>query len=159
MYSAVVITSSDRAYEGIYEDKSGPLLKEMLERAGYSVRESLILPDEEEMIYDKLILVTGELKPDVIFTTGGTGFSERDRVPEATIRACDRMAPGIAEAIRAYSMQYTKKAMLSRAVSGIKDRTIIINLPGSPKAVKECLELVIPVLSHGIDILRGEGEK
>ena len=110
------------------------------------------------MIYKRLVEISDNDMPDVIFTTGGTGFSVRDRVPEATLKAGDRNVPGISQAIRNYSFNITPKAMLSRAESVIRKRTIIINLPGSPKAVKECLEFVVPTLSHGIDILRGEAD-
>ncbi len=155
---ATVITSSDRAYQGVYEDKSGPALADILKNEGYKIAETLILPDEEAMMYQKLTEIADAGGVDVVFTTGGTGFSERDRVPEATSRACDRMAPGISEAIRSYSMQFTDKAMLSRGVSGIRKKTLIINLPGSPKAVKESLEAILPALEHGIRIMRGEAD-
>ncbi|MCR5775626.1 MAG: MOSC domain-containing protein [Lachnospiraceae bacterium] len=157
-FTAAVITSSDRAYNGEREDSSGPLIKEITERSGYTVVESCLLPDEEEEIYEELVRLSDNVKPDVIFTTGGTGFSERDRMPEATMRVADRNAPGIAEAIRAYSMQITPRAMLSRAVSVIRGRTLIVNLPGSPKAVRECLDFLLPGLEHGLLILRGEAD-
>ena len=157
-YTAAVITASDRSFAGRREDVSGPLIKEMLEKYGYDVISYDLLSDDEEMIYDKLVDISDNAAPDVIFTTGGTGFSVRDRVPEATLRAGERNAPGISEAIRNYSMGLTRKAMLSRAESVIRKRTIIINLPGSPKAVKECLDFIIPALAHGIDILRGEAD-
>lgn len=157
-FTAAVITSSDRSYNGEREDMSGPLIKEILERNDYFVREMILLPDDEDRMMNELIRTADEVCPDVIFTTGGTGFSARDRVPEATLRAADRMAPGIAEAVRAYSMQITPRAMLSRAVSVIRGETLIINLPGSPRAVKECLEFLLPGLSHGILILRGEAD-
>ena len=155
---ATVITSSDRAYQGVYEDKSGPALADILKNEGYKIAKTLILPDEEAMMYQKLTEIADAGGVDVVFTTGGTGFSERDRVPEATSRACDRMAPGISEAIRSYSMQFTDKAVLSRGVSGIRKKTLIINLPGSPKAVKESLEAILPALEHGIRIMRGEAD-
>lgn len=158
VFTAAVITSSDRSYEGTREDKSGPLLADMLRAAGYDIIESVLIPDDEDRAYEELVRLTDEKKPDVIFTTGGTGFSPRDRMPEATLRAADRNAPGIAEAVRAYSMKITPNAMLSRAASVIRDKTLIINLPGSPKAVKECLDLLLPVLDHGIMILTGEGD-
>lgn len=157
-FTAAVITSSDRSYNGEREDMSGPLIKEILERNDYFVREMILLPDDEDRMMNELIRTADEVCPNVIFTTGGTGFSARDRVPEATLRAADRMAPGIAEAVRAYSMQITPRAMLSRAVSVIRGETLIINLPGSPRAVKECLEFLLPGLSHGILILRGEAD-
>lgn len=157
-FTAAVITSSDRSFNGEREDMSGPLIKEILEKEGYHVREMILLPDDEERMMNELIRISDEECTDVIFTTGGTGFSARDRVPEATIRAADRMAPGIAEAVRAYSMQITPRAMLSRAASVIRGKTLIINLPGSPKAVNECLGFLVPNLAHGILILRGEAD-
>lgn len=155
---AAVITASDRAYKKERKDESGPLLAGILAKQGYLVEDVILLPDEEEMLYQELVRLTDERKPDVIFTTGGTGLSPRDVMPEATLRAGKKNVPGIAEAIRAYSMTKTPRAMLSRAVSVIRGRTLIINLPGSPKAVRECLEFVIPVLAHGIGILRGEDD-
>lgn len=155
-YTASVITASDRCYAGINEDVSGPLLTQMLEENGYEIISYDLLNDDEEMIYNRLVELSDNERPDVIFTTGGTGFSVRDNVPEATLKAAHKNAPGISQAIRAYSLNITDRAMLSRAESVIRNRTIIINLPGSPKAVKECLEYVVPTLAHGIDILRGE---
>ena len=155
-YRAAVLTASDRSYRGEREDKSGPAIVKRLETAGYYVGSKLLLPDDEDGLADALTKVVDEERPDVIFTTGGTGLAARDRMPEATKRIADRDVPGIAEAIRAYSMKITPNAMLSRAVSVIKDSTLIINLPGSPKAVQECLDLVLPALEHGLGILRGE---
>lgn len=154
-YTAAVITLSDKGAAGEREDKSGPAIVEMLENAGYNIKESLLLPDEQKLLEKELIRLSDQRQINVIFTTGGTGFSERDRTPEATVAVCDRMANGIAEAIRAYSMTITPRAMLSRAVSGIRKKTLIINLPGSPKAVKEALEFLLPNLEHGLGILRG----
>ncbi|MBQ9444912.1 MAG: MOSC domain-containing protein [Lachnospiraceae bacterium] len=155
---AAVITSSDRSYRGEREDKSGPLIVEHLEDMGYQVTESVLIPDDEDRMYEELVRIADSGLCDLILTTGGTGFSERDRVPEATMRAAERNAPGIAEAIRAYSMSITPKAMLSRAASVILGRTLIVNLPGSPKAVKECLDFLLPSLEHGLMILRGEAD-
>lgn len=158
-FTAAVITLSDKGSRGEREDKSGPLLKEMLQATGYCVVETLLLPDQKEGLVSQLCRLADQRQVNVIFTTGGTGFSERDVTPEATIAACDRMANGIAEAIRQYSLTITGRAMLSRAVSGIRKKTLIVNLPGSPKAVKESLEYILPHLSHGLGILRGtEGE-
>lgn len=157
-FKAAVITASDRAYRKEREDASGPLLAESLAKQGYEVEDVILLPDDEEMLYQELVRLADERRPDVIFTTGGTGLSPRDVMPEATLRAGEKNVPGIAEAVRAYSMTKTPHAMLSRAVSMIRGRTLIINLPGSPKAVRECLEFVIPVLAHGIGILRGEDD-
>ena len=158
IFSAAVLTASDRSYRGEREDRSGPLIKEMAERSGYTVEEQLLLPDDEDRIYDELTRLADEAGVDVVFTTGGTGFSQRDRMPEATMRAGERNAPGIAEAIRSYSMKITPRAMFSRAVSVIRKKTLIINLPGSPKAVRECLEYLLPELEHGLLILKGEAD-
>lgn len=158
-YTAAVITMSDKGACGEREDKSGPLLKELLAGAGYEVVETLLLADEQAALEQQLIRLADQRQVDLVLTTGGTGFSSRDRTPEATAAVCDRMARGIAEAIRAYSMTITKRAMLSRAESGIRKRTLIINLPGSPKAVRETMEFLLPELSHGLDILRGTQEE
>ena len=158
-FSAAVITLSDKGSAGEREDKSGPMIVEMLKDAGYDIKETILLPDEQKKLEKELIRLADQRQLNVIFTTGGTGFSERDRTPEATVNVCDRMANGIAEAIRNYSMTITKRAMFSRAVSGIRKKTLIINLPGSPKAVQEALEFLLPELGHGLGILRGtEGE-
>lgn len=154
-FTAAVITLSDKGAKGEREDKSGPAVREMLEKEGYCVVETLLLPDGKEPLSTQLCRLADQRQVNVIFTTGGTGFSERDLTPEATIAVCDRMANGIADAIRQYSLTITGRAMLSRAVSGIRKKTLIINLPGSPKAVKESLEYVLPQLDHGLGILRG----
>ena len=117
--------------------------------------EGLLIPDEPEMLKRQLIRLADQRQVNVIFTTGGTGFSQRDRTPEATEEVCDRMTPGISEAIRAYSMTKTPKAMLSRATAGMRKETLIINLPGSPKAVRECLEFLLDPLGHGLEIMLG----
>ena len=156
-YTAAVITLSDKGVKGEREDKSGPKICELAEAAGYQIRETLLLADGIEPLKSQLIRLADQRQMDVIFTTGGTGFSERDLTPEATIQVCGRMANGIADAIRNYSMTITPRAMFSRAVSGIRGKTLIINLPGSPKAVAEALEFLLPQLDHGLDILRGTG--
>lgn len=154
-FTAAVITLSDKGSKGEREDKSGPVIQEMLEQESYHVVETLLLPDGKEPLSAQLCRLADQRQVNVIFTTGGTGFSERDLTPEATIAVCDRMANGIADAIRQYSLTITGRAMLSRAVSGIRKKTLIINLPGSPKAVRESLEYVLPQLDHGLGILRG----
>lgn len=158
-FSAAIITLSDKGARGEREDRSGALIFDMLTEAGYDVVEKLLLADEKVPLKTQLMRLADQRQVNVIFTTGGTGFAERDITPEATVEVCDRMANGIAEAIRAYSMTITKRAMLSRAVSGIRKKTLIINLPGSVKAVKESLEYVLPELAHGLGVLRGtDGE-
>ncbi len=153
--TAAVLTLSDKGARGEREDKSGPTIVKMLEEAGYEIIESNILPDEQKLLENELIRLADQRQVNLILTTGGTGFSERDRTPEATMTVATRLAPGIAEAIRAGSMKITKRAMLSRETSVIRNKTLIVNLPGSPKAVAESLELVIDQLDHGIKILLG----
>ena len=156
MKRAAIITASDSGYRGEREDLSGPAIREILEREGYEVISMDILPDDQVMLAGKLQEIADSEKAELILTTGGTGFSERDVTPEATEEVIERKGPGIPEAIRAYSMTITKRAMLSRATAGIRGKTLIINLPGSPKAVRESLEYIIDALGHGIEILTGE---
>ncbi len=154
-WKAAVVTLSDKGYAGEREDKSGPLVCGMLAEAGYDVRKVLLLPDEKEEIKRCLCSLCDDDKLDIVFTTGGTGFSPRDCAPEASLEAADRNAPGIAEAMRLASLKVTPRAMLSRGVSVIRGQTLIINLPGSPKAARENLEAVLPSLDHGLAILTG----
>ena len=154
-FTASVITLSDKGAAGEREDRSGPLAAEMLEQAGYEVKEQMLLADGIEPLKSQLIRLADQRQMDVIFTTGGTGFSPRDLTPEATRAACDRMADGIAQAILSHSLSITPRAMFSRAVSGIRGGTLIVNLPGSPKAVREALEFLLPQLGHGLEVLRG----
>lgn len=155
MFKVGIIVSSDKGYEGSREDKSGELIKKMVEDKSYTVERKIIVPDEEDKLIEEMIYMTDKLNVDLILTTGGTGFSPRDVTPEATIAVCDRMANGISEAIRSYSLSITPRAMLSRAVSGIRKETLIINLPGSPKAVEESLDYIIDSVTHGLEILTG----
>ncbi len=159
MYTVGIITSSDKGYIGEREDKSGAVIKEIVENAGFKVEKMMIVPDENEMLKKEFIYMSDELKVNLILSTGGTGFSQRDITPEATKEIIDREAPGICEAIRMYSLQITKRAMLSRAVSGIRKDTLIVNLPGSPKACKEALDFILDELKHGIYILTGESKE
>ena len=154
-WKAAVVTLSDKGYAGEREDKSGPLLCSMLEESGYEVAETRLLPDEQKMIEEVLCELADEKKVDLIATTGGTGFAPRDCTPEATLAVATKNAPGIAEAMRLESLKVTPRAMLSRGASVIRNQTLIINLPGSPKAVKENLEAVLPSLEHGLAILTG----
>lgn len=156
MYKVGIITASDKGALGQREDISGKTIREIVEDRGYRVERAIILPDNEEAIFNELVYMADELKVDLILTTGGTGFSKRDVTPEATMKACDRMANGIAEAIRYHSLSITPRAMLSRAVSGIRGETLIINLPGSPKAVKEALDYIMDSVHHGLEILKGD---
>lgn len=155
MFRVGIITVSDKGSKGEREDKSGELINEIVENYGYEVIERIIIPDEEEVIYKEIVNMSDNLKVDLILTTGGTGFSSRDVTPEATLRACNKIANGIAEAIRYYSLSITPRAMLSRAVSGIRNETLVINLPGSPKAVKEALDYILDSVHHGLEILTG----
>lgn len=158
-YRVAVLTASDKGSRGERADQSGPLIRELVEQAGYTAADYLILPDEQQQISEQLLRWCESGEIDLILTTGGTGFSPRDCMPEATLAVADRLAPGIAEAMRAYSLQITPRAMLSRAASVICRSTLIINLPGSPKAVRETLEYILPALGHGLDILTGrDGE-
>ena len=157
MYRAGIVTLSDKGAAGEREDKSGAVIKEILESAGYEVVSRSLLPDEGEALKTELIRLSDQVQCDLVLTTGGTGFSRRDVTPEATMAVAERNAPGIAEGIRAYSMTVTKRAMRSRGVSVIRGGTLIINLPGSPKAVRESLEYVLDTLPHGLDILSGRG--
>jgi len=155
MYTARVITVSDRSYRGERHDAGGPLVRQILEEAGYAVDGVVIVPDEQPEI-ERALVAAAEADVALIVTTGGTGFAPRDVTPEATIAVCQRMTPGIPEAMRTASMAITPRAMLSRAVAGIRDRSLIINLPGSPKAARENLEAVLPALDHGLTMLRGK---
>ena len=157
MYRAAVITLSDKGAAGLRADMSGPAAAGMLEETGeYIIEETLLIPDEPERLKRELIRLSDESGTDLILTSGGTGFSPRDCMPEATKDIIEREVPGIPEAMRAYSMTITPRAMLSRAAAGIRKGTLIVNLPGSPKAVRESLEYIIPALEHGLQILTGE---
>lgn len=154
-FQAAVITLSDKGARGERKDESGPAAVQLLQEAGYQVAETLLIADEPEVLKKHLIRLADSRQVDLIITSGGTGFSLRDQTPEATLAVADRNAPGIAEAIRAQSMTITNRAMLSRGVSVIRGKTLIINLPGSPKAVKESLGFILESLGHGLTVLRG----
>ena len=154
-WKAAVVTLSDKGYAGEREDKSGPLLCQMLEEAGYEVKKTVLLPDEQKEIENCLCQLCDEDRMDIVFTTGGTGLSPRDCTPEAALAVADKNVPGIAEAMRLASLKVTPRDMLSRGVSVIRGQTLIITLPGSTKAVKENLEAVLPSLDHGLGILTG----
>ena len=150
-----ILTLSDSGYAGTREDQSGPLIARMVAQEGHQVVYTQLLPDGIEPLYTTLCQLCDENRADLILTTGGTGFSPRDLTPEATARAIQRPAPGIAEGMRYHSLQITPKAMLSRATAGIRAQTLIVNLPGSPKAVEESLSYLLGTLEHGMDILLG----
>ena len=155
MFKAAVLTVSDRSFRGERPDEGGPLVVEILKNAGYAVAETAIVPDEQGRIEAALRQWCDREPVDLIVTTGGTGFAPRDVTPEAPIAVCDRLTPGIPEAMRYASMQVTNRAMLSRAAAGIRKGTLIVNLPGSPKAARENLEAVLPALVHGLEMLSG----
>ena len=151
-----VITVSDKGSRGEREDVSGKLIEDSVRSRGMSVVFKEIIPDEYDFIGTKIMEAIDKLHADVVLTTGGTGFSHRDVTPEATRSVMDREAPGFAEVMRCESYKITPRAMLSRAASGIRGQSLIINLPGSAKAVKECLEIILPAIPHSVEVLRGE---
>lgn len=156
-YQVAVITLSDKASIGDRVDESGPTIVNSLDEKYYEIAETILIPDDKEELVFHLKRLSDERLVDLILTTGGTGFSKRDITPEATLEVMTRNAQGIAEGIRAFSLTKTNRAMLSRGVSVIRNSTLIVNLPGSPKACLECMEYIKDVLPHGIDVLRGDG--
>lgn len=152
-----ILTISDKGSRGERVDLTGPAIKEELSEEIYNVEYTKIIPDEMDLICEELIYMADELKLDLVLTNGGTGFSKRDVTPEATMKVIKRQTPGIPEAMRQKSLEITPKAMLSRATAGIRDNTLIINLPGSPKGAVENLSFILPALPHGIEILNGTG--
>lgn len=155
MYRAIVVTVSDRSFRGQRPDSAGPLVAEILKEAGYAVAGAELVPDEQPLIEAVLRRIADGEEAQLIVTTGGTGFAPRDVTPEATLAVCERLTPGIPEAMRYASSQITNRAMLSRAQAGIRKGTLIVNLPGSPKAAKENLDAVLPALAHGLEMLSG----
>jgi len=155
MYQAAVVTVSDRSFRGQRPDGAGPVVAQMLREAGYPVAIQTIVPDEQPIIEETLKNIADGGRVQLLVTTGGTGFSPRDVTPEATIAVCHRLAPGIPEAMRYASLQITPRAMLSRSAAGLRNRTLILNLPGSPKAAQENLSAVLPTLRHGLEMLCG----
>ncbi len=153
-YRAIVITVSDRASAGVYEDGTGPAVAALLTERGYAVIGTRVVPDERADI-EAALVESAEKDVALVLTCGGTGFSPRDVTPEATEAVCERRVPGLPEAMRAASARITDRAWLSRATAGIRERTLVVNLPGSPRAAVENLEAVVGPLAHGLDILRG----
>ncbi len=158
-YTAAVLTISDKGSQGLREDRSGPAIAEMLEKDGWTVTARAMVPDDYEAIRSQLIAWCDGGQACLVVTTGGTGFSKRDITPEATLSVVERAAPGIPEAMRAESMRITPRGMLSREAAGIRGDTLIVNLPGSEKAVRECLGAVLPGLKHGVEMLRDVGSE
>ena len=153
-----IITASDKGSRGEREDASGRLIATMLQELG-QIRSYKVVADDAEQISREMVIMADQLGVDLILTTGGTGLGPRDVTPEATLAVVDRQVPGIAEAMRAKSLEITSRAMLSRAVAGMRNKTLIINLPGSPKSVQECLEVILPALAHGLAIMKGEASE
>jgi len=150
-----VLTISDKGSKGEREDFSGPVLEEMIKEVGGEITDREIIPDEKDEIQDSMIFLADKKKVDLILTTGGTGFAKRDITPEATLEILDKEVPGLPEKMRYVSSKITPLAALSRARAGIRKNTLIINFPGSPKAVRECMEAVIDIIPHGVEILKG----
>ncbi len=156
MLNLGILTISDKGWSGQRQDKSSQVIKDSLSPLGSHVVKYEIIPDERDVIASKLAEWADEGSIDVILTTGGTGLGQRDVTPEATLSIVDRVVPGFAEAMRAETLNKTPMSMLSRAVAGVKGKCLIINLPGSPKAVKECLEVILPAIPHAVEIIKGE---
>lgn len=154
MITVAVLTMSDKGSKGERDDLSGPLIADLLKPIGAEVKYAEILPDEKKLIKEKLLHYCG--KVDVIFTTGGTGLSPRDVTPDATLEVIEREVSGIAEAMRLEGYKKTHRSILSRAVAGIRGKTMIINLPGSPKAVRENLEVILDVIPHAVEKIKGD---
>lgn len=156
MYKIGIITVSDKGSRGERVDESGPAIREMVKTLG-EVTSYMVVPDDLDLLKEAMIGMSDREKLDLVFTSGGTGLSCRDNTPEATMAVIRKQVPGLAEAMRAESLKKTNRAMLSRAVAGIRNNTLIINLPGSVKAVRECLAVIMPALPHGLEILTGRG--
>jgi molybdopterin adenylyltransferase len=156
MFQAGIITVSDKGSQGKREDLSGPAIAEMLAGAAIEIKQTLIIPDEIDQIQQAIIKFADIERLDLIITTGGTGVSPRDLTPDATIKVIDKEIPGMAESMRYASMKITPHAMISRAVVGIRGRSLILNLPGSPKGARENLAAVLPALPHAIDKIKGD---
>ncbi len=156
MFTVGILTISDKGSLGQRQDKSGAVVRDSLFKLDSSVAKYEVIPDEQEVIASKLVEWADKGGVDVILTTGGTGLSQRDVTPEATLSVIDKSVPGFAEAMRVKSLEKTPMAVLSRAAAGVRGKCLIINLPGSPKAVRECLEVVLPAVPHAVGIIKGE---
>jgi molybdopterin adenylyltransferase len=156
MFNVGILTISDKGAQGQRHDKSGAVIRDSLSALDCSIIKYEVIPDERDIIAGTLVEWADKGGVDVVLTTGGTGLSQRDVTPEATLSVIDRSAPGFAEAMRAKSLEKTPMAVLSRATAGVRGKCLIINLPGSPKAVRECLEVVLPAIPHGVEIMKGE---
>lgn len=156
MFTAGILTISDKGSRGERQDKSGEAVREILSGGDFRIVNYGIVPDEKELIVEKLVSWADKDNLDVVITTGGTGLTPRDVTPEATLAVVDRIVPGFAEAMRAESLKKTPHAMLSRAVVGTRGKCLIVNLPGSPKAVRECLAVILPALPHAVETLKGQ---
>mgnify|MGYP001012659293 CR=1 FL=1 len=156
MITVGIITVSDKCSRGVRIDESGPAIRETVQNAGWSVSDYTIVPDEADKIQSEMVRMADEENIDLILTTGGTGLAPRDVTPEATMEVIQREIPGLTEAMRVKTMENAPAAILSRSVAGTRGKSIIINLPGSPAAVKENLEAILGVLPHGLEILQGK---
>jgi len=159
MLTVGILTVSDKGWRGERQDRSSEAIREILSKTDVHIVNCDVVPDVKELIAEKLVQWADEDKVDVILTTGGTGLSPRDVTPEATLSVVDRVVPGFTEAMRLASLKQTPMAMLSRAVAGTRGKCLIINLPGSPKAVRECLEPILPVLPHAMETLKGQASE
>lgn len=156
MFKVGILTVSDKGWRGERDDRSGPAIRDSLSALDSQVVNYQVIPDEVDVIAARLKEWADQGSVDLILTTGGTGLTRRDVTPEATLAVVDKVAPGFAEAMRAKSFEITPAAMLSRAVAGVRGECLIINLPGSPKAVRECLEVLLPAIPHAMEMLKGE---
>lgn len=154
---ASILTISDRCFKNLMTDESGKVMCDILQANGFEIKTYEIIPDDKKIIEKKLTEYADELKVNFVFTTGGTGISPRDVTPEATLAISDKLIPGLSEYIRREGLKYTKSSALSRQVSVIRKNSIIINLPGNPKAVKESLNAILDILPHALDMLKGKG--